>query len=359
MERKITKKIRIGDRCIGGGSPILVQSMTNRAPDDFDGTVAQIMELERAGCDIARISAPTEESAGVFRYAKEHGVKIPLVADIHFDYRIALAAVRAGADKIRINPGNIGESWKVREVAECCRSAGVPIRIGVNGGSLDRTLLEKYGRPCAGAIAESALREAGMLEDCGFSDIVISMKSSSVEENIEAARIVSSMSGYPLHIGVTEAGDGYTGLIRNSIGIGALLNDGIGDTIRVSLTADPVEEVRAGREILRAFGLDPKGGVSVISCPTCGRTRVDLFSVLKRFREQADTVDTHGRTVKVAVMGCVVNGIGEAHEADFGIAGGDGCFSYFEDGKALRKLTEEEAVPFLIERIRERIQDRE
>ncbi len=357
MERKITKKIRIGDTVIGGGSPVLVQSMTNRAPEDFEGTVSQLLALEKAGCDIARISAPTEESTGVFGYAREHGVKLPLVADIHFDYRIALRAVEAGADKIRINPGNIGDSWKVREVAECCKAAGVPIRIGVNGGSLHRSLLEKYGKPCAEAIAESALLEASMLEDCGFSDIVISMKSSSVAESIQAARIVSKMSDYPLHIGVTEAGDGYTGLVRNAIGIGSLLNDGIGDTIRVSLTADPVDEVRAGREILRAFGLDTKGGVEIISCPTCGRTKVDLFSVQRRFREQAELIDTKGKTVKVAVMGCVVNGIGEAHEADFGIAGGDGCFSYFEDGEAKRKLTEEEAVPYLILKLRERIGD--
>ncbi|MBQ7600125.1 MAG: flavodoxin-dependent (E)-4-hydroxy-3-methylbut-2-enyl-diphosphate synthase [Clostridia bacterium] len=356
MERKITKRIRIGNTGIGGGSPILVQSMTNRSPEDFPGTADQILSLEKAGCDIVRISTPTPESTGIFRYARERGVKIPLVADIHFDYRIALEAVKAGADKIRINPGNIGENWKIREVAECCKASGVPVRIGVNGGSLKKSLLEKYGRPCGEAIAESALEEAGMLEDCGFSDIVISVKSSTVEENILAARAVSARCDYPLHIGVTEAGDGYSGLIKNSIGIGSLLNDGIGDTIRVSLSADPLEEVKAGREILRAFCMDTKGGVEIISCPTCGRTKVDLFPILKRFREQADLIDTGGRTLKVAVMGCVVNGIGEAHEADFGIAGGDGCFSYFEGGVPRRRLSEEEAVPFLIGRIREELE---
>ena len=247
---------------IGGGNPITVQSMTNTSALDFDGTVAQMMGLQEEGCDIVRLAVPTEECAQVFRIAKERGVTIPIVADIHFDYKITLAAVKAGADKIRVNPGNIGEKWKVKEIVDACLANGLPIRIGVNGGSLDKKLLEKYGAPTAEALAESALSEAEYLENCGFSDIVISIKSSSIYEMTRASRIVREKCDYPLHLGITEAGDDYSGLVKNAIGIGALLLDGIGDTIRVSLTADPLDEVRAGHEILRSLGLDSSGGVN-------------------------------------------------------------------------------------------------
>lgn len=347
IKRKITRSVFAGGLQIGGGAKISVQSMTNRPAHDFDSTVEQIKALEAAGADIVRLAVPGEECAGAFTAAKAAGVKCPLVADIHFDYKIALASVRAGADKIRINPGNIGVQWKVREVADACRSNGIPIRIGVNGGSLDKALLAKYGAPTAEALAESALTEAEALENCGFSDIVISIKSSSVYEMTRAARIVSAAADYPLHLGVTEAGDDYTGLIKNSAGIGALLIDGIGDTIRVSLSADPIEEIRAGRELLKALGLTD-GGIEVVSCPTCGRTKIDLIGIQKAYKKAIESIDTHGKHLKVAVMGCAVNGPGEAREADFGIAGGDGFVLFFKNGEAQFKIEESRAVEFLV-----------
>ena len=352
MKNTPSRTTRAGNLYIGGGHPLTVQSMTNIPAEDTERSVAQILALERAGCDIVRLAVPSERAAEVFRAAKKAGAKVPLVADIHFDYRLALAAIRGGADKIRINPGNIGERWKVKEVADACRNAGLPIRIGVNGGSLDRRLLEKYGAPTAEALAESALEEASVLEDCGFSDIVISIKSSNVTEMLAANRLVREQSDYPLHLGVTEAGDDYSGLVKNAIGIGALLAEGIGDTIRVSLTADPIEEVRAGREILRALGMDPRGSIDVISCPTCGRTKIDLIGLEKRFKEAAAGIDPHGKRIRVAVMGCVVNGPGEAKEADFGIAGGDGCCVFFGRGGEREKLSEDEALARLIEETR-------
>ena len=346
--RKPTKSVRVGSLTIGGGAPLTVQSMTNVPAEDFEGTAAQILKLEKAGCDIVRLAVPTPECARVFRYAKEKGVKCPLVADVHFDYRIAMAAAEAGADKIRVNPGNLGDKWKVREVAQCLKSHGLPVRIGVNGGSLDKKILEKYGSPTAEALAESAMEEAGAFEDCGFSDIVLSIKSSSVAEMLRANRLVRSMCDYPLHIGLTEAGDDYSGLVKNAIGIGALLTEGIGDTLRVSLTADPLDEVKAGREILRAVGLDPRGGIEVISCPTCGRTKIDLIGMEKRYREAVANLDTHGKRLKVAVMGCVVNGPGEAREADFGMAGGVGKCVFFRGGERIETVPEEEAVDYLV-----------
>ena len=349
MTRKTTRTVRAGNILIGGESPITVQSMTNVPAGDFLASIEQIKRLEAAKCDIVRLAIPKVEYAEVFRAAKFSGVKCPLVADIHFDYKIALEAVKMGADKIRINPGNIGEKWKVAEVAAACKDAGLPIRIGVNGGSLDKAILQKYGAPTAEALAESALAEAGALEDCGFSDVVISIKSSTVDEMTRAARIVSAQSDYPLHLGVTEAGDGYSGLVKNSIGIGSLLLDGIGDTIRVSLTADPIDEVKAGREILSALGLNAGGGINLISCPTCGRTKIDLIDIGRRYKEAAECIDTKGKKIKVAVMGCVVNGPGEAREADFGIAGGDGFVLYFKNGEAQYKVEEDRAVDFLIE----------
>ena len=348
MERMQSRPVRVGGLTVGGGAPLTVQSMTNVPAEDFEGTTAQILRLEKAGCDIVRLAVPTAECAPVFRYAKERGVTCPLVADVHFDYRIAMAAAESGADKIRVNPGNLGEKWKVREVAECLKAHGLPVRIGVNGGSLDKRLLEKYGAPTAEALAESALEEAGAFEDCGFSDIVVSIKSSSVSEMLRANRLVRSMCDYPLHIGLTEAGDDYSGLIKNAIGIGALLTEGIGDTLRVSLTADPLDEVKAGREILRAVGLDPRGGIDVISCPTCGRTKIDLIGLEKRYKEAVAGLDTRGKRLKVAVMGCVVNGPGEAREADFGIAGGVGKCVFFRGGERIETVPEEEAVEYLV-----------
>lgn len=348
IKRRVSRPVKIKDTVIGGDGKIAVQSMTNKPAHDFDATIVQIKAFEKAGADIVRLAVPDEECAEAFAVAKKSGVVCPLVADIHFDYRIALASLKAGADKIRINPGNIGEKWKVKEVADACRLSGAPIRIGVNGGSLDKSLLEKYGAPTAEALAESALNEAGALEDCGFSDIVISIKSSSVHEMTRAVRLVAAETDYPLHLGVTEAGDDYTGLIKNSAGIGALLIDGIGDTIRVSLSADPIEEIRAGRELLSCLGLTD-GGIEVVSCPTCGRTKIDLIRIQKQYKEAISTLDTHGKRLKVAVMGCAVNGPGEAREADFGIAGGDGFVLFFKNGQSMFKVDEDKAVDFLVD----------
>lgn len=346
--RRATKKIKVGSLYIGGDSDISVQSMTNRPAADLEGTLAQTRELEAAGCDIIRLAVPDENAAPVFSYLKKNGIAAPLVADIHFDYKIALAAIKNGADKIRINPGNIGEKWKVKEVAEACKASDIPIRIGVNSGSLDKKLLEKYGSPTAEALAESALTQADILEQMGFSNTVISIKSSRIGIAADAARIVAGASDYPLHLGVTEAGTEYSGIIKNAIGIGSLLSEGIGDTLRVSLTADPVREVAAGREILKCLGLC-RGGINIISCPTCGRTKIDLISIAERFREASETVDTKGKSITIAVMGCVVNGPGEAREADIGIAGGDGCAVLFKNGETVRKIDEESAVDVLLE----------
>lgn len=354
VQRRISRRVTVGGIAIGGGAPVSVQTMANKPAADFDAVIAQIRSFEAAGADIVRLAVPDEDCARVFTLAKEAGVSCPLVADIHFDYKIALAALRAGADKIRINPGNIGEAWKVKEVADACRAGGVPIRIGVNGGSLDKALLKKYGSPTADALLESSLAEADALESCGFSDIVISIKSSSVYETVRAARLLAAQTDYPLHLGVTEAGDDYSGLIKNSAGIGSLLLDGIGDTIRVSLTADPIEEIRAGRELLASLGLTD-GGVEIVSCPTCGRTRIDLIGIGKRYKEALASLDTGGKRLKVAIMGCAVNGPGEAREADFGIAGGDGYALYFEGGQPICKIDERDAVGFLIERTKEKL----
>ncbi|MBQ4066211.1 MAG: flavodoxin-dependent (E)-4-hydroxy-3-methylbut-2-enyl-diphosphate synthase, partial [Clostridia bacterium] len=315
---------------------------------DFENTAKQVLALQAAGCDIVRIAVPDEESAPVFRAVREAGATVPLVADIHFDYKIALAALKNGVDKVRINPGNIGAEWKVREVADACRLSGVPIRIGVNGGSLEKSLLEKYGAPTAEALAESALTQADVLEGMGFRDTVISIKSSTIKTMTDAARIVARDSDYPIHLGVTEAGTEYSGIIKNSIGIGSLLCDGIGDTLRVSLTADPVREVLAGKEILKSLGLITEG-INIIACPTCGRTKIDLIGLAERFREASASIDTKGKRVNVAIMGCVVNGPGEAREADFGIAGGDGFAVFFKDGKTLGRVEEGCIVEKLIE----------
>lgn len=346
--RRSSRQINVGGTLIGGDSPVTVQSMTNVPAHDFEGTARQVLALQNAGCDIVRIAVPDEDAAPVFAKVREAGAKVPLVADIHFDYKIALAAIRNGVNKVRINPGNIGAEWKVREVADACRIAGVPIRIGVNGGSLEKSLLEKYGGPTPEALAESALTQAESLESMGFFDTVISIKSSKIQTMTEAARIVAKNSSYPIHLGVTEAGTEYSGIIKNSIGIGSLLCDGIGDTIRVSLTADPVREVYAGKEILKSLGLVTEG-INIISCPTCGRTRIDLIGLAEKFREASASIDTKGKMVNVAVMGCVVNGPGEAKEADFGIAGGDGFAVLFKDGKTLGRVEEDRVVETLVE----------
>ena len=347
-----TKAVRVGSLTIGGGAPIAVQSMTNTNTLDRESTLAQCRALEAAGCDIIRLAVETEEAAQTFSFLKERNITAPLVADIHFDYKIALAAAKAGADKIRINPGNIGDKSKVAEVAAACRDAGIPIRIGVNGGSLEKKLLEKYASPTPEALAESAFCEAEALESVNFSDIVISIKSSRVRDMIAACRIVSANCDYPLHIGVTEAGDEYSGLVKNSIGIGALLADGIGDTIRVSLTADPLREVEAAKEILRALGMY-KPSLHIVSCPTCSRTKIDLISLCREFRKAASTIDTNGKDITVAMMGCAVNGPGEAREADIGIAGGRGEGLLFRYGEIVKKVPESEIIPTLIENIRE------
>ncbi len=357
MERRKTRELKVGGIAVGGTSPISVQSMTNAPAEDFAGTVAQLKALEAAGCDIARIAVPNTECAAVFEYARENGVRLPLVADIHFDYKIALEAVRRGASKIRINPGNIGAEWKIREVAAACRDAGLPIRIGVNGGSLEKSLLEKYGSPTARAIAESALGQAELLEAAGFSDIVISIKSSNVEKMIDACERVAAASDYPLHLGVTEAGDAYSGLVKNAVGMGALLTRGIGDTLRVSLSADVTQEVRAGREILKAVGRWERGGVNIISCPTCGRTKIDIIELVAALKAATENMDTHGKSVNVAVMGCVVNGPGEAREADFGIAGGDGFGVLFRRGVPEGRVEEDRIIEVLLENINEFIRN--
>ncbi len=344
--RRNSKRIKIGNTFIGGTEPIAVQSMVNADPYDFESVVTQVKELEKAGCDIVRMTVPSEEAAGVFSVLKKENVKIPLVADIHFDYKSAIAAAMSGADKIRINPGNIGAEWKVREVADTCKTLDLPIRIGVNSGSLDKRILQKYGSPCAKALAESALEQAQMLEDNAFSDIVISIKSSDIHTMTEANRIVAENSCYPLHLGVTEAGDEYSGIIKSSVGIGSLLSEGIGDTVRVSLTAAPVREIRAARELLKVLGLSD-GGIDIIACPTCGRTKIDIIGITSEFRKISETIDPKGKKVKVAIMGCVVNGPGEAREADFGIAGGDGFAVLFKNGETVGRIDEADILEVL------------
>ncbi|MBO4355490.1 MAG: flavodoxin-dependent (E)-4-hydroxy-3-methylbut-2-enyl-diphosphate synthase [Clostridia bacterium] len=349
MERRKTKQIRVGGIIIGSDHPVSVQSMVNVDSRDTEGVVSQIKALEDAGCDVIRLAVPDEGSSQIFEISKKSGIKTPLVADIHFDYKLAVASVKNGADKIRINPGNIGEPWKIKEVVESCKSSGVPIRIGVNSGSVEKKLLEKYGGPTPEALAESALNEADVLEKFGFSDIIISIKSSTVISMLDAVEIVASKSDYPLHLGVTEAGDETDGILKNSVGIGSLLSRGIGDTIRVSLTADPVKEVTAGYKILDSLGLSNRGGIDVISCPTCGRTRIDITKIVREYKKATEIFKTRGKKITVAIMGCAVNGPGEAREADFGIAGGDGYGLFFVKGTPIEKIAEDKIVDKLIE----------
>ena len=342
----MTRQIHVGNVTIGGGAPVVIQSMLNTKTTDVEGSLRQIRELKTAGCQIARLSVQNMEAArGFADICKES--PLPLVADIHFDYKLAIAAAEGGASKIRINPGNIGGEDRVKAVVDVCKDKKIPIRIGVNGGSLDKRLLEKYGHPTAEALVESAFQHLELLEKYGFYDTCLSMKSSAVPTMVAACRLFRSQCDYPLHIGVTETGPVRMGMIKSSMGIGALLLDGIGDTIRVSLTDDPVQEVYAAKDILKAAGLR-KEGVNIISCPTCGRTSIDLIGLVNRVDEALKDCQ---KPITVAVMGCVVNGPGEAREADIGIAGGDGWGMIFEKGVQVEKLPHDQLLPALLERI--------
>lgn len=346
FERRVARKVKIGDIFIGGNEPIAVQSMLNKRSDDFVGSVAQAKELETAGCDIIRAAVPDMAAVRLINELK-NAVKIPVVADIHFDYRLALECVAAGVDKIRINPGNIGSEDRVKAVADACANAGVPIRIGVNSGSVEKEILAKYGSPTPEAMAESAMYHASLLEKFDFNNIVISIKSSNVQNTVAAYETVASMCDYPLHLGVTEAGTKHMGIIKSAAGIGSLLAHGIGDTIRVSLTDEPVEEIKAGIDILKALNLR-KNCVEIVSCPTCGRTRINMIEIADRVTELLSDCN---KPLKVAVMGCAVNGPGEAREADIGIAGGDGCGLIFKKGEIIRKVSEDKLVEELMNEI--------
>ena len=340
------RQFLVGEIPIGGGAPVAIQSMLNTKTTDVEGSLAQLRKLAAAGCQIARLAVPNKEAAETFGEICKAS-PLPLVADIHFDYKLALLAAENGASKIRINPGNIGGEENVQAVVAACKQRKIPIRIGVNGGSLDKKLLEKYGHPTAEALVESAFQHLELLEKYDFYDTCVSMKSSHVPTMVKAARLFRQQCDYPIHIGVTETGPVRMGLMKSAMGIGALLLDGIGDTIRVSLTDDPVEEVYAAKDILKAAGLR-KEGVNIISCPTCGRTQIDLIGLVNQVDEALKDCQ---KPITVAVMGCVVNGPGEAREADIGIAGGDGCGMLFEKGQQICKLPYEELLPALLKRI--------
>ena len=348
--RENTRKVRLGNRYLGGGSPVGIHSMLSVPSTDLEGSVRQAKALEQAGCEIVRIAVPDMAAVRLVDAIKQE-ISIPLVADIHFDYRLALECVAAGIDKIRINPGNIGEDSRVRQVANACRERGVPIRIGVNSGSVEKEILKKYGAPTPEALVESAMYHVSLLERYDFEDIVISLKSSDVKSTIAAYRLMARRCSYPLHLGVTEAGTERMGLVKSAMGIGSLLCDGIGDTLRVSLTADPVREIAAAKDILLAAGLGR--GPKLVSCPTCGRTRIDLISLAGEVEKRLQTVEA---PITVAVMGCIVNGPGEAREADIGIAGGVGEALLFRKGEILRKVPEERIVDELMAEIADMIQ---
>lgn len=354
MERRKSKKIKVGNLFIGGNAPISVQSMTKTKTTDVEATVEQIRQLKATGCDIVRIAVPDMKAAKVLREIRDQ-IDIPLVADIHFDYRLALKAVEAGFDKIRINPGNIGDEKRIRLVLDACKQHNIAIRIGVNAGSLEKDILSKYGHPTPEALVESALHHVRICEKYGFNDIIISLKSSDVPMMIKAYRKISTVVEYPLHLGVTEAGNGIDGIVKSSIGIGTLLAEGIGDTIRVSLTDDPVQEVKAGLEILKSLNLIQKG-VKIISCPTCGRLEVDLIPIVNRVKKELEHIDY---PLTVAIMGCVVNGPGEAREADIGIACGKEKAIVFKKGKKLGIVKENEIERYLLSIITEFIQKQE
>lgn len=345
MRRK-TKTIKIGNVAIGGNNPIVVQSMTTTDTRDTAKTIEQIRKLEEAGCELVRVAVVDEEAAHNISHIKE-GINIPLVADIHFDYRLALISANAGADGLRINPGNIGEKYKVQEVVRICKDKNIPIRIGVNAGSIDKKILAKYGEINAEAMVESAMQNIRILEDMNFTDIKVSLKASSVNLTVDAYKLMAENVDYPLHLGITEAGTKDRGLIKSALGLGNLLTAGIGDTIRVSLTADPVDEVWAAYEILRNLNLRSRG-VEIVSCPTCGRCEIDLIKIAEEVDQKLRNID---KPIKIAVMGCVVNGPGEAREADFGIAGGKGLGLLFKKGEIIRKVKEEELVSELLKEI--------
>ena len=350
--RRVSREIRVGGVIIGGTSPISIQSMTNTDTHDIEATYNQVVRLQDAGCDIIRITAPDLKSVSTFAELKSRGVDIPLVADIHFDYKIAVAAAKAGVDKIRINPGNIGNRDKVREVVAACKEYSVPIRIGVNSGSLESEILRKHGAPTAEALVESAIYHADLLREFDFQDIAISVKSSDVQTMIRANRILAAKTEYPIHLGVTEAGARDRALVKSSIGIGTLLAEGIGDTIRVSITDDPIEEIYAARAILDSLSLSQSRGMDVVSCPTCGRTQIDLIKLVREFEDIIKSEGLDRKNIKVALMGCAVNGPGEAREADIGIAGGKGEALLFKKGQIIRKIKEESLISELIEEIK-------
>ena len=350
-ERHKTRVLRIGDVAIGGENPIRIQSMCNTKTENVEATVAQIRALAAAGCEIIRVAVPNEAAALALKDIRRQ-IKLPLVADIHFDYRLALASMENGADKIRINPGNIGEDWKLREVVNAAKERNIPIRVGVNSGSLEKDLLQKYGGVTAEGIVESALEKVRRIEELGYENLVISIKSSDVLMCIKAHELLAAETDYPLHIGITEAGTLLRGTVKSAVGLGIILYEGIGDTIRVSLTGDPLEEIKAAREILKSLGLR-KGGVEVVSCPTCGRTEIDLIGLANRVESLVERYSD--LDVRVAVMGCVVNGPGEAREADFGVAGGKGAGVLIRKGEVIRTMPEAELLPALeaeLQRIR-------
>lgn len=346
MYRDNTKIIKIGDKLIGGGNPIMIQSMTNTHTEDVEATVKQILRLEKAGCDIIRCTVPTIEAAHAIKEIKKQ-IHIPLVADIHFDYKMAIAAMENGADKIRINPGNIGSTDKIKAVVDVAKSRNIPIRVGVNSGSLEKDIVEKYNGVTAKGLVESALDKVKIIEDLGYDNLVISIKSSDVLMCVKAHELIAEQTNYPLHVGITESGTIFSGSIKSSIGLGLILNQGIGDTIRVSLTDDPVREVEAAKLILRTLGLR-KDGIEVVSCPTCGRTRIDLIGLASSVEELVKNYDLD---IKIAVMGCVVNGPGEAKEADLGIAGGDGCGVLIKHGEIVKKCDEDKLLSVLKEEL--------
>lgn len=335
MLRDKTKVVKIGNKLIGGGNPVLIQSMTNTPTQDAAATIEQIHQLENAGCDIIRCTVPDIEAAKALKEIKNN-INIPLVADIHFDYRMAIAAIENGADKIRINPGNIGGQDRIKAVVSAAKERNIPIRVGVNSGSLEKDIIEKYHGVTAEGIVESALDKAAIIENLGYDNLVISIKSSDVMMCVKAHELIAKKTAHPLHVGITESGTAFSGSIKSAIGLGLILNQGIGDTIRVSLTADPVEEIKAAKIILRTLGLR-KGGIEVVSCPTCGRTRIDLISLASKVEKMVAGYDLD---IKLAVMGCVVNGPGEAKGADLGIAGGDGCGVLIKHGEVVRKVDE-------------------
>ena len=342
MYREATKKIGIGDVIIGGGSPIAIQSMTNTRTEEVEATVAQVLALEKAGCEIIRCAVPTMEAAQAIGKIKER-IHIPLVADIHFDYRLAIAAIENGADKIRINPGNIGDGSRVQAVVDKAKACKVPIRVGVNSGSLEKPLVERYGGVTAEGLVESAMDKVHMIEGMGYDNLVVSIKSSDVMMCVRAHELIARECPYPLHVGITEAGTLLAGDIKSSVGLGLILNQGIGDTIRVSLTGDPVEEIRSAKLILKTLGLR-QGGIEVVSCPTCGRTKIDLIGLANQVEEMVEDIPLN---IKVAVMGCVVNGPGEAKEADIGIAGGIGEGLLIKKGEVVKKVREDQLLETL------------